>query len=917
MAKMAEVSSPSRGAVWRATGLVAAMAAAAIAAHARVVIVDWDTGGARRLAVFTAGAAPWAWAVGLAGVAAGVTWAARTWAGLTRAEILRAGTPLGLLALWLVPALPALPERWPMLLLLGGPLRWVVALVAVGLVCWRVGAFRRRVDAVVARVGPRVVLAAGAAVFVGLGVYVGGAQGLDGDEPHYLMIAQSLLADGDLAIENNYAAREFAAFSRRELRPPYLRRGFDGVIYSVHAPGLPVLLLPAYALAGARGAVAFLGLVAALTALAVYLLARDLAGPRAALAAWTGVALGTPFLFHGWLVFPEMAAACVTAWAALWIVRPPPANWRVWIVRGAALAALPWLHAKFAVLAAGLGVALGVRLLTSRSRANLMALGLPLAAGTVGWFAFFWALYGVADPTIPYGGAAAQGEQLAWANVPRGVLGLLVDQEYGVLVHAPFYLLVPAGFFVWLRRPDSRGAALALGLTALAFVISSTRYYMWWGGTSVPARFLVPVVPLVAPALAIGVASCRGAASRGMAAGLLLLTLLASIRLVIWPDEWLMFNERDGTGKLVEWVGDSSLLVAAMPSLLWRDWQAQAPGVLFVAGVVAAAWLGARLATWGPWRMGPPGAMVASGLGALAGASLLVPASSARLDTARLVREGRLQLLEALDGRRTTLIELRAWRGVGPEAALAIARLDYRPDELDEERRDGDAVVGPISLPPGRYDVQVWRDPRQAGRGRLAVTTRRGVVTLAATEVGIDNPTHVEIALPRDIVMTTLWVRASDASLARGITRVDVRPVVVVPRAGRGGAMTRGLGPVEGSPGAFFAHLDGFSYPEGAAFWTQGGRATALRLYPGRAQRVQVALQAGPAGGRAEVGVAGISEAVDLRAGEQQTIDVVLPGVESVPVRVSYSGGFRPSEVEPGSTDARWLGVRVSFALLP
>ena len=31
-----------------------------------------------------------------------------------------------------------------------------------------------------------------------------------GDEPHYLIITQSLLNDGDLRIENNHRAREYA-----------------------------------------------------------------------------------------------------------------------------------------------------------------------------------------------------------------------------------------------------------------------------------------------------------------------------------------------------------------------------------------------------------------------------------------------------------------------------------------------------------------------------------------------------------------------------------------------------------------------------------------------------------------------------------------------------------------------------------
>jgi hypothetical protein len=62
-----------------------------------------------------------------------------------------------------------------------------------------------------------------------------------GDEPHYLVITQSLLLDGDLRIENNHARHDYLAYFDAELHPDFLRRGLDGQIYSVHAPGLPVM----------------------------------------------------------------------------------------------------------------------------------------------------------------------------------------------------------------------------------------------------------------------------------------------------------------------------------------------------------------------------------------------------------------------------------------------------------------------------------------------------------------------------------------------------------------------------------------------------------------------------------------------------------------------------------------------------
>src|SRR4029079_6260941 len=74
--------------------------------------------------------------------------------------------------------------------------------------------------------------------------------GPQGDEPHYLMVADSLWHDHDLAVERDYAEGRYEAFFHGPLAPHYRVRGIGGVIYSLHAVGLSLLLLPAYAVGG-------------------------------------------------------------------------------------------------------------------------------------------------------------------------------------------------------------------------------------------------------------------------------------------------------------------------------------------------------------------------------------------------------------------------------------------------------------------------------------------------------------------------------------------------------------------------------------------------------------------------------------------------------------------------------------------
>src|SRR5262245_3138575 len=69
-----------------------------------------------------------------------------------------------------------------------------------------------------------------------------------GDEPHYLMIAESLLSDRDLNLANNYANGDGRWFAVKDLEPgPHIVKTLDGQDWSVHDIGVAVVLLVPYA----------------------------------------------------------------------------------------------------------------------------------------------------------------------------------------------------------------------------------------------------------------------------------------------------------------------------------------------------------------------------------------------------------------------------------------------------------------------------------------------------------------------------------------------------------------------------------------------------------------------------------------------------------------------------------------------
>ena len=76
---------------------------------------------------------------------------------------------------------------------------------------------------------------------VSWGLTTHGKYSATGDEPHYLMIAQSLRADGDLNLANNYAQHDGVLFGAAGLEPEtHARPGRGGILRPVHDIGLAV-----------------------------------------------------------------------------------------------------------------------------------------------------------------------------------------------------------------------------------------------------------------------------------------------------------------------------------------------------------------------------------------------------------------------------------------------------------------------------------------------------------------------------------------------------------------------------------------------------------------------------------------------------------------------------------------------------
>jgi len=350
---------------------------------------------------------------------------------------------------------------------------------------------------------------------------------VSGDEPHYLVLLNSVILDGDFDVRNNYlsvhegsnqAGARFAGSgldhqitywmggrrvewsevfnvdvgqwpkdSRGHL-VPQVKPGVDPRFAvlpeaAAHPVGVAVLLAPiAFPFRGTRWVEHVAIFCSALaTLLAAYFYQRILRYfSKSDAAVWVttlAVFLATPLLFYTRSFFNEpFVTLCVIAAFAL-ALAPGKAFWA-----GLSVAVAMLMKPPSVVLLAPLSLLF----LPRRDLKSLLLLGIaPLAAALL---TLWWndRLYG--SPWLgPY--------PFYRGNLWQGAWGLLTSERHGLLWFAPVLVLSALGWPGLVRRFPLEALACLLGF-ALLYLITAWWAY-WVGGWCYGPRLIVPALPLL------------------------------------------------------------------------------------------------------------------------------------------------------------------------------------------------------------------------------------------------------------------------------------------------------------------------------------------------------------------------------------------------------------------------------------
>jgi hypothetical protein len=833
--------------------------------------------------------------------------------------------PLLATGVLVLPYLPYLPDAWRALTVLAGPVKYIVWVVAFVLVGRALFIHLEGRLAVARGVSPGkmlpIVAIVSAAVFAVAATRAIGSVVPGGDEPHYLIIAQSFWRDGDLRIENNHQQGQILEHYPRDLAPDYLARGVDGEIYSVHPIGLSVLAAPVYAVGGYRGVVGFMVLTAVVAAVVMWRLAYQLTGSRsAATFAWLACALSAPFVFNGFTIYPEMfcgaLAVIVYQRVAVHETRHSAVDW---LACGCALAAMPWLGTKYVLMAGVLGlVALGRLWWPSQSLDErdvaagtrfkyTIALTAPCGVSLAAWVAFFWVIWGTPSPSAPYGSFRTTDI----ATLLRGLPGLLFDQEYGIVAVAPVLWLAIMGLVAMARDQEARREAIEIGATALALLVLVGSFNLWWGGSAMVGRPTVAMLPLLSVPVAWRYEQQRGApAVRAAYVAILAVSLMITATLSTVYRGLLLAADKDGASKLLEWWSGSSWDLTAVAPTFIRDSPDVAAGftLTWLSIVCAAGFLLRRItSSTGPGRAGLVAAAVA-GIGtAVASVSVPVMFGERRANSAKLEGRSESRLLDDFSpSRRPIAVRYDAFHRIDParvpQAFQFVARFGQArpttPVPLLYDAR--------WSLPPGRYRVEVIAATSATPPdSALSLQLGRLGEPVETWPVSLDSRGRWSHPIDVDVYVETFGFRATPALAALKPTLV-IHPGAVFDRAAEP-ARRSVLQVAQYGPTRVYFH-DDRTYPEPTGFWTGGGQTSWFTFASRTSTPPQLRLRAGPIATSVRVSWPGFAQQFRLEANELRVLALPSTATGVWPAAIETTEPFVPARVDPQSRDQRRLG---------
>jgi len=331
---------------------------------------------------------------------------------------------------------------------------------------------------------------------------------LVGDEPHYLIITQSILKDKDLNVANQYYEQQYKEFLgdfRIGIHGFFGKKGRD-YIYSMHLPGISFTLAPILGLKLSPPLLfilirSYLGIFASLFLIVFYLMSLKIL-KRESLSFYITIIMGitSPIIFHSIHIFPEIQVSLFILTAIYLSLYKDKKSIFDMLLSGFLLGLVVFWGVKYSTFmflyAGGIFI---YYLIKKEYKFALSLIIFPIFFE--GLFLYYlYNAYGNFSPMSVYMNENQKKNfmylvihQISLKMRIETLLNYFFDQRDGLLLYNPFYLFSFTGFIIALKKYKKYFKFLLISIPAILFILSYAAL-THRGGHCPQARPLVPTI---------------------------------------------------------------------------------------------------------------------------------------------------------------------------------------------------------------------------------------------------------------------------------------------------------------------------------------------------------------------------------------------------------------------------------------
>lgn len=380
-----------------------------------------------------------------------------------------------------------------------------------------------------------------------------------GDEPIYLLVAHSIVYDRDIDLKNNYERKDYRRFYlNRELESQEIE--INGKLYSYHPAFYSLLIMPFYLIGGRFGVTIFTNMLASLFVGFLFLLLFEICNDKKIvflITIFSGFTM--PFIMYINQICTEILNSLLIIASFYLILFKKDKLLSICFIT----ALIPWSHFRNLIIWLCL-----ILIFIIENKNKIINILKFILIQIISMFFLLLFNYVHYRTFIPRQTKDEISFFEAFKFKIEGLIGLLLDQEFGLFFYTPVFIFIFAGAYFLFKENKKIFYNLLLILLPYYFFISS--WTLWNGGGGASNRFLVAVFFIFIIFILPLFTKIKNKISKNIIYAAIILNFLFSFIVIAIP--WFRWNKGYGENWILKLLSDiSKIKFSVFYPTLWHN----------------------------------------------------------------------------------------------------------------------------------------------------------------------------------------------------------------------------------------------------------------------------------------------------------------------------------------------------------